>query len=134
MKLPDFHTCLVCEAVRPELRGLFTVLGLFGALPHVEIGVQDFSKTASITFFLLGTPGDGKVKLQAQVRDNAGAILKPEVLLDFEFNPKFKGCVISFFFQNLVIPKPGTYQFVLSAEGKEVYRNTFATQPQPAAK
>jgi uncharacterized protein DUF6941 len=129
MKLPLFHTCLVCEAVRPELRGLNIVLGLFGALPHVGIAVQDFSKPATLTFLLLGTSGEGKFRFEAQILDETAVALEPKVPLEFEFFPKFKGAALSFVFQNLTLPKPGTYSFVLSADGKEVYRGSFWTQP-----
>jgi len=47
---------LICEDARTELGGKTTVIGLFGASPHVSIEVPNFGVIARLCFFFMTSP------------------------------------------------------------------------------
>lgn len=49
---PEF--CLVCDALRRELPNKFTVLGLYGICPHVDLSVIDPARPTQLSFLILG--------------------------------------------------------------------------------
>ena len=58
--IPDFDTCIACDAIRPELYGKLILLGYLGICPNVDVGLQDLDQPSVITFLLSGSPGDGE--------------------------------------------------------------------------
>lgn len=58
--IPDFDTCIACDAIRPELYGKLILLGFLGVCPNVDVGLQNLDQPSVITFLLSGSPGDGE--------------------------------------------------------------------------
>lgn len=81
MPFPEIHNVVLCEEVRPEGRGLSTVLGFYGVLPHVEVIVRDFAPPIRLGFFFLGGRGDGQYQIRVRLRTSQGV----EVISTAEF-------------------------------------------------
>src|SRR5260370_28980067 len=54
---------LVCEDFRQEARGLASLLGYYGMLPHVDMVVRDFAAGNRLTFVINLDPVDGTFNL-----------------------------------------------------------------------
>src|SRR5687767_14089047 len=63
MSFPAIHACLVCDAVRDEMRGKMTLLGFAGVTPHTSLNVFDIRKQVSLTFVMLGGTGKGSYQI-----------------------------------------------------------------------
>lgn len=68
---PKFATCLVCEAIRPELHGKLILLGFFGVCPNVAVGLRHLDQPAVLTFLLSGSSGDGSFVATYEIVDES---------------------------------------------------------------
>jgi hypothetical protein len=67
--IPTFNRCLICDIVRPELRGKAIVIGMYGICPNVDIQLQQLDRAIPLSFLLSGTPGDTPVKVEFEIVD-----------------------------------------------------------------
>lgn len=113
MAFPQILQCLVCEGVRREIHGKFTVLGLYGVTPHVRIYIGDFSKLVTLCFFFIGTAGSGRFVINLRLRGPDGQVIvhdTPPAEGNLEANRFIN--FITMQFQG-VLPSPGRYQVSL---------------------
>lgn len=50
MPFPDFDFCIICDGIRPEIGGKFTLLGFFGLAPHVEVATTNPAQPIPLAF------------------------------------------------------------------------------------
>jgi hypothetical protein len=67
--IPKFETCLICDLVREEPRRKLSILGFFGVCPRVEVSVPYLDQAVSLTFLLVGSPGDGQFTATIELVD-----------------------------------------------------------------
>ena len=68
--VPEFHSCLVCEGVREEVRGKLTLLGFFGICPDVDIHIARLDQPSVLVFLVAGGPGNGQFNASFEVLDS----------------------------------------------------------------
>jgi hypothetical protein len=51
MPFPQIVTCIVCEGVRQELLGKYTLVGVYGAAPHARVALVNFANPVDLCFF-----------------------------------------------------------------------------------
>jgi hypothetical protein len=123
---PHIDFCLVCEGIRPEVGGKATILGLFGMLPRVRIGISQWGQPL-IIMFLLGTHGGkGKSLLQARVMNPDGTELIASE--PTEMTPNADDSLntnVGFGFMPISFLQEGNHEFHLSINGNEVYQQSF---------
>lgn len=130
MPFPKISQCIVCEAVRPEVGGKATILGLYGLAPHVEIRVRDLTQPiASICFLVFCEPGEGTYSVLPQLLQSDGSVLAaPAQPGDVFLNQPTKRIALAFAFGPLAFLKAGTYTFVLKVQGQVHYRAPFRVE------
>jgi hypothetical protein len=124
MALPKIRTCLVCEAVRAEVGGKWTLLGFFGVTPDVQVSIANFAFPVTLCFAFVGGDGSGRVRASIRVLTPSGKEISGTAV-DGELAP---GKLASMFFMNFqsVLPGAGRYTVVLDMNGQEGYRDTFS--------
>jgi hypothetical protein len=56
MPFPDFEYCIICEGIRPEIGGKFTILGFYGLAPHVEVVITNPAQPVNLAFLAAFPP------------------------------------------------------------------------------
>lgn len=74
MPFPAINYCLVCEGFRQEMGGKFSVLGFFGVVPNVDIGLGRLDQPLALTLLL----GFGAVDDASQTYNHSVIILNPD--------------------------------------------------------
>lgn len=74
MPFPTVNFCLVCEGVRPELGGKFSILGFFGLTPNVDIAVGRLDQPLGLSVVL----GFGLVTDVNQVYNHSISVTNPD--------------------------------------------------------
>jgi hypothetical protein len=127
MAFPTIESCFICELVRPEAMGKFSVLGYYGISPHVRIQVQDFTRPVQLCFVFGGGSGSGHVRLDLRITAPNGASLSA---------PHFEGdlvaqAVLTNIFMSFqgVLPGPGDYTATLLVNGAPKFVARFALDP-----
>jgi hypothetical protein len=69
--IPTLDSCLICEAIRPELGGKLILLGYMGVCPNVDIGVPQLDQPLVLTFLFSGSAGDGTFMASFDVIDES---------------------------------------------------------------
>jgi hypothetical protein len=124
MPFPQIRACVVCEGVRPEVLGKYTLLGLLGLAPDVQINIANFALPVTLCFVFLGGEGSGSFHVAMRVTTPSGATLPGLSEGDGELAPGKPTSVVFMQFQD-VLPGPGRYTVVLAANGQDVYRTGF---------
>jgi hypothetical protein len=94
MPFPQINYCLVCEGVRQELGGKFSLLGFFGATPNVDVGVGRLDQPLQLAFLF----GFGPVTDATQAYNYTISVLNPDRSVLFQ-TPAAK--------INVILNKPG---------------------------
>jgi hypothetical protein len=118
--VPEIYGCLICEIVRTEQNGTFTLLGFYGLAPHVSIGVNDFSKPVGFVCLLQASAAFQESNVAIRMVSPSGIEIQPlnsRMLLagplQSVFAAEFRG----------VLSGPGLYTLELLIDG-EVRRQT----------
>lgn len=133
MAFPTICHCLICEDVRPEVRGKFTILGLYGVAPDVQIRLKELGKRIErLSFQLLGTTPDEtrKYLVKPEVVGPDGEVIQPpKDAPGFEFEVKKAEAgqfALSLTLPQVLFTREGTHAFVLKVDGEEHYRAEFS--------
>lgn len=105
-----------------------TLLGCYGITPDVVILVKDFGlPIRRLTFYLLGTKGEGSFKVSTKFLNEVGDVIfgGPEATMDVAFPGETKRFNMVATFDQLRFPGPGKYEFILLVDGQEHYRAKF---------
>jgi len=125
MPFPEIHNVVLCEDMRPETRGLSTLLGFFGVLPHVEVIVRDFAQPVRLGFLFLGGRGEGQFQLRLRIRTSRGrdVITTPDLTLPIA--PGTRTNIALQLMPGPVLPGPDTYRVELLNGGDVAHASTF---------
>jgi len=130
MPFPEIRYCLISEEVRPEPRGKFTVLGLFGVAPHVRILVKDFVNLGlRLSFALFGGSGSGPGEVNLLVvEQSTGAVVAKTPSLKVDIPPGDYSSSFIFNLNGVRIPGPGLYEVRLFSGADPVFNTSFEVQ------
>jgi hypothetical protein len=125
MPFPAIHNIVLCEDMRQEGRGLSTLLGFFGVLPHVEVIVRDFTQPVRLGFLFLGERGEGQFQIRLRISTSQGreVMITPDLAL-----PIVAGTRTNIALQLLpgpILPGSDTYRVELLVAGNVVHASTF---------
>lgn len=131
MPFPAIRHCLICEDLRQEVGGKSSILGFYGAAPHVAIIVGNFNRPIQqLMFVLLAAP-----TAEASSHEVSLRILSPKGELVGEERPpksltleKPAGqtqLLLAFGVRNMTFTEAGDHSFVLLVDGREHFRATF---------
>ncbi len=120
--------CMVCEDVRPEMHGKYSILGFFGLLPHVNIKLKEMGKALARLVFLINVEGDpGKYKFKFSVIGPNKDKVVPDIALGemeiMDDLTKRSMAVVNL--AGLVFEKEGSYKVQMSLKNKIFYESTF---------
>jgi hypothetical protein len=125
----QIDSCLVCELVRPEPSGKLSVLGFFGILPNVSIGLFRLDQPTILTFLFSGTFSAGTFALSF-------AVIDPEnnrviASTDSELTAA-EGTVALPWGMVFTFGRPGTFIVQCTVDSVEQFRDSFRiTQGTP---
>jgi hypothetical protein len=121
--MPNIRACIVCEGVRQEILGKWTLLGFFGVAPVVRVSIGDFSKAVTLCFVFGGDEFVGTLRASLNVIAPSGVQVSGATDAVGEF---FKGKPATMFFMQYqsVMPGPGRYTVIFTMNGQEAYRTT----------
>lgn len=120
--------CMVCEDVRPEMHGKYSILGFFGLLPHVNIKLKEMGKALARLVFLMNVEGDpGKYKLKFTVIGPDRAKVVPAVTLgEMEImDDPTQRAVAAVNLSGLIFKLEGSYKVQMSHKNKVFYESNF---------
>lgn len=125
MPFPEIFNVVLCEDVRQENRGLSSLLGFYGVLPHVEVIVRDFAQPIRLGFLFLGGRGDGQYQIQVRIRTSQGkeVFTTPEFTLPLE--PGRRTNIAVALMPGPILPGPDTYTVELVRAGEVAHSSTF---------
>ena len=131
MPFPLIRHCLICEEVRPEVKGKLSILGFYGVTPDVSIRIQDLAKPIErLCFLLVSGPGDGDHKVSIRIEGPAGELVftGPESDFSFPSSPQPLNLVITV----ALIPFAvfGRHRFVFVVQGSEMFQTSFEIQKE----
>jgi len=131
--IPKFESCLVCEAIRPELNGKLIILGFFGICPNVDVRVNRLDEPTLLTFLLSGGPGDGSpFDASFDVVDETGqVVVASTVPTTARTIPNSSTSLASTFY--LTFGHGGRFAFRCLADGREQFRGYFRVSHEPNA-
>src|SRR5258708_36964741 len=75
MPFPTITTCIVCDGVRQDILGKYTLVGFYGVTPNVLISVGDFALPVSMVCFFCGTAGGGRFHVELRVTGPSGRLV-----------------------------------------------------------
>jgi len=120
--------CIVCEDVRSEIHGKYSILGFFGLLPDVEIKVQELNKPIAQLVFLFNIYGDrGEYIFKCEIVDPKAKVvstinLAPMTLVAKNDRDQSMAAIV---LSGLAIASEGKHKIRLSHEGKTFFESTF---------
>lgn len=131
--MPLFNFCAVCDDVRLELQNKASFIGFYGALPHVEINVQDPSapiiKLAFVLLSLSPVPA-GKYRVRLSVKAPAGQeLLAGNDVLTAEATGAPLNVII--YTIPLALAGAGTYRVTVIVDDKEDFVGTLRISQAP---
>lgn len=68
----QFHTCVICDLIRPELNGKLIILGFLGVCPNVDITLSALDRPIALTFLLNGNIDAGTFNISLEVFSTKG--------------------------------------------------------------
>jgi hypothetical protein len=120
MAFPTINACFICELVRPETMGKFSVLGYFGVAPHVHVQIQNFALPIGLSFVFAGGPGSGHFQIVMRITSPAGANFDaPPIEGDLVAQATFTNIFMGF---QGVLPGPGDYTVTLLVNGAQQFQ------------
>jgi len=128
-----FKTCVICEDLRFEQRGLVSIMGAFGATPDAAIAVRSLADPVRLCFVFFGKPNEGTCTFTSELYGPDGKIpltpFPPEIEIPFRDLPGV--ATVVFWFNNLILPKTGQYtvKLLLAGSGEECFSDTFHVVP-----
>lgn len=129
MALPDIRTCLLCEDVRLEQRGLVSIMGLYGSTPQATIKLLNFQTPASWVFVFLGARIDSQFRIDLKIRNAQGVNVVAKVIPPFILTAPISGYSSLLWFRvEGNFPGPGNYEVALESGGAEFFSDTFGLQ------
>lgn len=134
MAFPTIDACFVCELVRPEAMGKFSVLGYYGIAPHVHIQIRNFALPVGLSFVFAGGPGSGHFRIVLRITAPNGANFDaPMVEGDLVGQANLTNVFMSF---QGVLPGPGDYTLTLLVNDAPHFHSRFtleqmSTSPVP---
>jgi hypothetical protein len=137
MPLPPINACLVCEDVRPEARGLVSLLGFYGLTPNAEVFVVDFNRPVERLAFYIEANGasDGREhRIAFELRDPGDVLIVPpaEAVPTGVPPPAPTQIRVAVIFTALNLTlRPGRYRIVIRVDGEEHFTDTFGARQAP---
>jgi hypothetical protein len=128
MPFPQIHNVVLCEDMRQESRGLSTLLGFFGVLPHVEVIVRDFAQPVRLGFLFLGGPGDGQFQVRLRIRTSQGQEVMATGNLAMAVAPGTRTNIALQLMPGPVLPGSDTYRVELLNGTDVAYTSTFVVR------
>ncbi len=125
MAFPQIDHCIVCDEVRLESGGKASILGFYGIVPQVELGIVDFSKPLpKLCFIFIGGPGSGISHVEFAV---SGPSLRADADLPADISVEQGGTRSVFIFavNPIHFRGPGECRVTLRADGEQRYDNAF---------
>lgn len=123
MAFPQIQTCIVCEGYRREILSKSTLLGFFGVTPFVTVRIADFALPLSLCLVFSGGQGEGTFRVGVYLVSPDGKKIPglPDIA-----GTLVAGRPTSNFFMGVhsVVPGPGRYDIVLTADGQDKYKTT----------
>jgi hypothetical protein len=129
---PVCKTFLVCKQIFvDELTQECTLVA-----PIHQIFVEEYPLRQYLSFFARWTKAHGSYRVEVQLRDLEGAVLwRDEMAQPLQASDPLRVVPLSLSRCRVRIPEPGTYEFVLLANGQEVSADVFLAHrcaPDPA--
>lgn len=132
MAFPTIDACIVCELVRPEAMGKFSVLGYYGFAPHVHIQIQNFALPVGLSFVFGGGPGSGHFRIGMRITaPNGTNIDVPAVEGNLVAQASHTNVFMGY---QGVLPGPGDYALTLLVNDTPHFHTRFTIDqmsPQP---
>jgi hypothetical protein len=123
MAFPTIDACFLCELVRPEAMGKFSVLGYFGLTPHVHMQVQNFALPLALCFVFAGGPGSGHFHIVMRITAPNGANFDaPSIEGDLAAQATHTNVFAGF---QGTLPGPGEYTVTLLVNGAQQFQTRF---------
>ncbi|MGB3552390.1 MAG: hypothetical protein WA993_17015 [Candidatus Binatus sp.] len=135
--MPLFNFCLVCDDVRIEQGGKALIIGFYGMVPYVEIGVtQPSAPIPRLTFVLISGPPivAGRYHIVLSVKDPQGreVLNKNPAPIDQDVAAGPFNAII--YLQPMPLNGVGTYTVTAIVNGKADFTGKlFINQGSPAA-
>ncbi len=129
MPMPSVRICLLCEDVRPETGGKLSLLGLFGASPHVAVRLADVNAPIARLMFVFITElceANEEVFIGGRLTDDAGnevVALPPHATIRTRLE-RGKALNAAIGLGNLTL-RAGSYRFELLVGGRPHYDAQF---------
>jgi|SRR6185437_2107238 len=126
MAFPKINHCIVCDDVRLEPGGKASILGFYGIVPDVELGIADFTKPVpKLCFMFIGGQSSGTSHVEFSA---SGAALEAEssVNADIPIEQGSKRAVFVFAISPVKFRAPGECRVTLRADGEIRYNQVFA--------
>jgi hypothetical protein len=123
----QIRTCILCEDVRFERRGIVSLMGAYGSVPDAVVYVRHFDKPVKLCFGFFVGPTSGKFVFEAEIlspdNQKLGKSTPPniEMVLDSEKGSTF----FAFWINNIIFSSPNRYSVVVRVDGVERYKDTF---------
>jgi hypothetical protein len=135
MPLPIVKHCLICEDIRLEVRNLVSFMGVYGFTPHVGIEIGNLELPVWFSLVFVGEPVSGSLKIGLRFQAPDGTPVKMETIPsenEQTFSPDAGPSIFAFRI-NATFPRPDTYTLLVSAEGHDFFKDTFAiSQARPS--
>lgn len=123
--------CIVCEEIRQEINGKFSVLGFYGLLPNVYIKVSQLEGAIARLLFLIDIEGDvGKYQFDFEIIDPEEKSIQKLLLAEMQlYNQQKERTVAAINLAGLPISKTaGDYTVKLSYKDEVFYESKFAVE------
>ncbi|HYQ86143.1 MAG TPA: hypothetical protein VES59_02765 [Bacteroidota bacterium] len=115
--------------MRSEVGHKVSLMGVFGALPDVEILMKDLTiPIAKLTFVLLLHEGEGDFRLSSSIKTPDGRTLSPVSQQTLTI-PKGKRVNLAVMVPNFIANEAGTFTFTLNADKEKIYESSFKISP-----
>src|SRR5262245_6485804 len=112
--MPTVTACLVAETIRAESGGKFSVLGLYGVLPYVNIVFNSFEDPVSLALLMYFEPVSVQTRLELTLELPKLIPAKGEVNVVL---PEDRVGVVAANFPLLKVNGPGDYEVVVRDKG-----------------
>jgi hypothetical protein len=126
MALPTIKQCILCEDIRVERRHLFSLMGIYGATPWIQIKIRDFNLPVGVAAVFFGGEGEGTSTFRAEIRTSNGKTListsQPETS---QLNIAPGRSFICGFRINATYPGHGLYRIVLWGDDQVLFDDSF---------
>lgn len=126
MAFPTIQACFLCELVRPEPMGKFSVLGYYGLTPYARVGVSNFSLPLLLCFVFAGGQGSGHFRIELRITAPNGASFEAQPAEgDLSAHSTLSNIFMGF---NGILPGPGEYTVSLLVDGAPYFQTQFALE------